>query len=86
MKRAKKLLILALTLSLVTGIFAGCGNSAQTEEKEAAAAGTEITTVRLQLKWLPQTQWMGYYVAQEKGFYEEEGIDIEILPITPSIY
>lgn len=29
-------------------------------------------------QWLPQAQFAGYYVAQEKGFYKEAGIDVEI--------
>lgn len=49
-------------------------------EEEATAAPVELEKVTLQLKWLPQAQFMGYYVAQEKGYYEAEGIDIEILP------
>jgi len=39
----------------------------------------ELDKLTLQLKWLPQSQFMGYYVADAMGFYEEEGIDIEIL-------
>lgn len=29
-------------------------------------------------QWLPQAQFVGYYVAQEKGFFKEEGVDVEI--------
>ena len=29
-------------------------------------------------QWLPQSQFAGYYVAQELGFYEEAGLDVEI--------
>ncbi|MBU0720497.1 diguanylate cyclase [bacterium] len=35
--------------------------------------------VRLQLKWLHQFQFAGYYAALEKGFYKEVGLDVEIL-------
>ncbi len=34
--------------------------------------------VTLQLKWLHQFQFAGYYAAKEKGFYEELGLDVEI--------
>ncbi|MBU4109801.1 ABC transporter substrate-binding protein, partial [bacterium] len=34
--------------------------------------------VSLQLKWLHQFQFAGYYAAKEKGFYEEEGLDVTI--------
>ncbi|HEY5511118.1 MAG TPA: ABC transporter substrate-binding protein [Prolixibacteraceae bacterium] len=35
--------------------------------------------------WLPQAQFAGYYVAKEKGFYKEAGIDVEIVHPTPSL-
>ena len=42
-------------------------------------------TVRLQLKWVPQAQFAGYFVAEAKGFYDEENLDVEILPGGPNI-
>ncbi len=42
-------------------------------------------TVTLQLKWIDQAQFAGYYVALEKGFYREEHIDLEIIPGGPSL-
>jgi NitT/TauT family transport system substrate-binding protein len=40
-----------------------------------------ITSIKLQLQWLPQAQFAGYYLAQEEGFFEEEGFDsVEIVP------
>lgn len=41
--------------------------------------------VTLQLKWVTQAQFAGYYVAQEKGFYEEAGLDVTIKPGGPDI-
>lgn len=35
--------------------------------------------IRLQLKWFHQFQFSGYYVAKQLGYYEEEGLDVEIL-------
>jgi len=32
----------------------------------------------IQLKWLPQAQFMGYYVADAKGYYKDEGLKVEI--------
>lgn len=40
-------------------------------------------TLRLQLQWIPQAQFAGYYVAQNLGWYEEAGLDVEILPHGP---
>jgi NitT/TauT family transport system substrate-binding protein len=41
--------------------------------------------VTLQLKWVTQAQFAGYYVAAEKGFYEEEGLNVTIKPGGPDI-
>lgn len=40
-------------------------------------------TIRLQ--WLPQTQFAGYYMAAEKGFYKEAGLDVDIKSIDPDV-
>ncbi|WP_370399067.1 ABC transporter substrate-binding protein [Sulfitobacter sp. JB4-11] len=47
-----------------------------------AQAADEVT---LQLKWVTQAQFAGYYVALDKGFYEEEGLDVTIKPGGPDI-
>ena len=40
----------------------------------------ELKKVTLQLSWFNQFQFAGYYMAKEKGFYEELGLDVEIKP------
>ena len=47
-----------------------------------AYAADEVT---LQLKWVTQAQFAGYYVALDQGFYEEEGLDVTIKPGGPDI-
>ncbi len=42
-----------------------------------ASPGDEVT---LRLKWLHQAQFAGFYTAEQKGFYENNGIDITINP------
>lgn len=49
------------------------------------AGGAQAGDLTLQLKWVTQAQFAGYYVAQEKGFYEEEGVNLTILPGGPDI-
>ncbi|OUS21773.1 nitrate ABC transporter substrate-binding protein [Litorivita pollutaquae] len=51
----------------------------------AQAASDADNTVKLQLQWVTQAQFAGYYVALEKGFYEDEGLDVTILPGGPDI-
>jgi NitT/TauT family transport system substrate-binding protein len=48
----------------------------------AAEAADELT---LQLKWVTQSQFAGYYVAKDKGFYEEAGLEVTIKPGGPDI-
>ncbi len=48
-----------------------------------ASAGKDDLT--LQLKWVTQAQFAGYYVAKDKGFYEEEGLNVTIKPGGPDI-
>ena len=48
----------------------------------SAQAADKVT---LQLKWVTQAQFAGYYVAKDKGFYEAEGLDVDIKPGGPDI-
>jgi NitT/TauT family transport system substrate-binding protein len=49
------------------------------------AGGAAAQDVTLQLKWVTQAQFAGYYVALEQGFYEEEGLNVTINPGGPDI-
>merc|ERR1711879_714726 len=40
----------------------------------------ELKKVTLQLSWFDQFQFAGYYIAKEKGIYEQYGLDVEIRP------
>jgi len=48
----------------------------------SAMAADEVT---LQLKWVTQAQFAGYYVALDKGFYEEADLDVTINPGGPDV-
>lgn len=51
-------------------------------ETAAASDGTfevEKSEVSIQLKWLPDAQFMGYYVALDKGYYDEVGLTVNIV-------
>ena len=52
----------------------------------AASGGAEAADkVTVQLKWVPQAQFAGYYVAQAKGYYAAEGLDVTIKPGGPDV-
>lgn len=92
--------LLAIVMMLSVSLMAGCGGNNNNSAAEAttapeasaapdASAATEPAadpvTVKLQLKWVPQAQFAGYFVAQDKGYYKEEGLNVEILPGGPDI-
>ncbi|KFL32266.1 nitrate ABC transporter substrate-binding protein [Devosia riboflavina] len=65
--------------TFITGLLAGTMALAAIPGAFAADALT------LQLKWVTQAQFAGYLVAEAKGFYDEENIDLTILPGGPNI-
>src|SRR5262252_11108832 len=44
-----------------------------------------LDKVQLQLKWVTQAQFAGYYAAKAKGFYAAEKLDVSIRPGGPDI-
>ena len=51
----------------------------------SASAVFSADKVTIQLKWVTQAQFAGYYVAKDKGFYDAEGLDVTIKPGGPDI-
>jgi NitT/TauT family transport system substrate-binding protein len=71
--------VLALAL-----VGAACSNDdgGETAGSPSPAAGGECTTpdpVKLQLQWFIQAQFAGYFAAQEKGFYQDFCLDVDII-------
>ncbi len=66
--------VLGSALLLVSLVVLGCG------EDEPQRIEDEPQRIRVQLDWTPNTNHIGLYVAMALGWYEDEGIDIEILP------
>jgi NitT/TauT family transport system substrate-binding protein len=63
--------VLIVTLLVVTA----CGDGGSGGEGDDG----ELTEVRLQLQWVTQAQFAGYFAAVEEGFYAEEGLGVTIL-------
>ncbi|MFD2629544.1 ABC transporter substrate-binding protein [Oceanobacillus kapialis] len=64
-------------LVLVILLVAGCNQSA-TDEGENQQENQELKEVTMVLDWTPNTNHTGLYVAQAEGYFEEEGLDVEI--------
>ncbi|XEC96994.1 ABC transporter substrate-binding protein [Paenibacillus tarimensis] len=63
--------------------LAGCGGGGKNEEADNGAAGSSdkpLTKVQVVLDWTPNTNHTGLYVARDKGFFEKNGLDVEIIP------
>ena len=86
----KKLLLLALALLplwLITG--AACGGDSKPSASPAASTSTdrplEKVKVKLALDWYPNANHAGLFVAMEKGYFAQEGLEIDMYtPVDPS--
>jgi NitT/TauT family transport system substrate-binding protein len=58
--------------------LAGCGTADEPSGGGATATGG-VTAIKLQLQWFVQGQFAGYIAAADKGFYREQGLDVQIL-------
>lgn len=79
----KRILAAVMAAAMLTLGMAGCGsaNNSNSENNETAttAASAEKTKVTFVLDWTPNTNHTGLYVAQEKGYFDEAGLEVEIV-------
>ena len=67
----KKFLIFVMMTAMT---LIGCG------KEEVKKEEGKLTKVQIVLDWTPNTNHTGIFVAKEKGYFEENGLDVEILP------
>jgi NitT/TauT family transport system substrate-binding protein len=72
--------LLAMSVIVFALILAACGRTSPNTSQS-----TLPTPVTLQLQWVTQAQFAGYYVALDKGWYLEDGIELTIRPGGPDI-
>jgi len=60
-------------------IVAACGGSSESEETAEPTACETTTPVSLQLQWVTQAQFAGYFAAQDQGFYAAQCLDVTIV-------
>ena len=65
--------------------LAACGGGADTSPRPGPARAAHRTPVKLQLQWVAQAQFAGYYAAVDQGYYADEGLDVEIVEGGPDI-
>ena len=70
----KRVLAMVLAVAAVCSLTA-CGNS----ERKKDQGEKELTKITFVLDWTPNTNHTGLYVAEEKGYFEDAGLDVEIV-------
>jgi ABC-type nitrate/sulfonate/bicarbonate transport system substrate-binding protein len=72
-----------MTLSRRHALLAGAATGLAAVSPSARAQGLRALT--LQAAWINDAEFMGYYVAMEKGWYQAEGLDLKYLPGGPDV-
>jgi NitT/TauT family transport system substrate-binding protein len=69
-----------IVLAVCAALAAGAASRAS-----ASPSSAKLTKITLQLKWVPQAQFAGYYAASLKGFYKAQGLDVTLKNGGPDI-
>ena len=77
--KTSRLLVLGAILAL-TALLVACGDDDDGDSGAASDGDSAPATVTLQLDWTPNTNHIGIYLAQAKGWYEEANLIVDVLP------
>ncbi|MET0713484.1 MAG: ABC transporter substrate-binding protein [Mycetocola sp.] len=78
MKHSKRLALGIGAIAAASAlVLTGCSTGGSSNGGDTESG--ELTPVKLQLQWFAQAQFAGYYAALDQGYYEDEGLDVEIL-------
>lgn len=73
----KRFTALMLTLLMILS-FAACGKE-NADHNDSSNERKDLEEITVVLDWTPNTNHTGLYIAQEKGYFEEAGLDVEIV-------
>lgn len=81
----KKITALLLSVLMLIG-FTGCAGNPNSEEisTDDANVSANLTKITFALDWTPNTNHTGLYVASEKGYFAEAGLDVDIVYVADS--
>ena len=73
--------VVATTAMVALSACGGGGTNSQPAASSSAqgSSSSAPTKVKLQLQWVAQAQFAGYYAAVDQGYYKDEGLDVEIV-------
>ena len=80
--RRKQGALVAVLALVLAAVLAACGSS---NDNNGSSGSSKLTPVKLQLQWVAQAQFAGYYAAVAQGFYKKEGLDVQIVEGGPDI-
>jgi NitT/TauT family transport system substrate-binding protein len=82
MRHSRRLIPGIAAIGAITALaLSGCSGSGSTSDDASGGSdggGSDLTPVTLQLQWVAQAQFAGYYAALDQGYYEDEGLDVTI--------
>jgi NitT/TauT family transport system substrate-binding protein len=96
MRRTRGVLALVASASVLIAACSSGGAStapaseapaseAPASQAPASEAPAALTPVRLQLQWVPQAQFAGYFAAKEQGYFEAAGLDVTLVAGGPDV-
>ncbi len=77
----KKFIAVLLSVILAAAALSGCAKSADTDSRNTSSkdtASSKPQKITVVLDWTPNTNHTGLYVAQAKGYFKAQGLDVEI--------
>jgi len=75
--------VIVYAMMALMGVTAGCGKAHKSSDNPVATNAIREATVRLQ--WFDTAQFAGMYVAQDKGFYKDAGLKVDLRPGGPDL-
>ncbi|MGV8913381.1 MAG: ABC transporter substrate-binding protein [Rhodoglobus sp.] len=80
MKFTKRRTLAAGAFAVTAAVLLAACSTGDGGDSGSSGSSDDLTEVKLQLQWLPQGQFAGYFAAADQGFFEAEGLDVEIIP------
>ncbi len=77
--RMKKLIAAATVVTVLVGSLTGCGGQNQGTEQTETNTKAESTLTKLNVGYLPSPGHLLYFIAQEEGYFNDEGLDINLV-------
>ena len=77
----KRWVVVAALAAAVAAVVASAASSSAASK----SASKKLTSVNIQLQWVPQAQFAGYYAAQNLGYYKAAGLNVKLLNGGPQI-